>query len=172
MKRWIHASELDDLILIKRITVTVEFSRVDETIIAAELLPLQNPDGSYDELALDYYEEFIINALEVFGEHDLVIIDEHQSPRSKSNYFSFVKEEDLDQADYKYILFIRISDHDIRQESKAGRRKFYDNKAEALKQPPTKSKQTWKFKDIIVNNARFNTYEEALADIDKRLNTL
>lgn len=174
MKRWVHAaeSEYSDLIPVRRIVVTVYYTNPNGSIYSTDVLPLRNPDGSFDELALDYYNEFVINALEVFEEHDLEIVEEHESPRSMSNYFTLVKKEDLENADYKYLLFIRLSDHDNRRESKKATKEYYNNRAQELKQPPAKTYQKWKLKEITVNNKRFSTYEEALEEIDKRLSTI
>ena len=170
MKRFYNPnSEFNNLIKIYRMNVTVEFELIRPIYSDTEIEPLKNPDGTWDQRALDLYDEFIINALEVFDEFDFEVIEEKVSPYSKSEYFSLVKEEDLKSYDYKYILFIRISDHANREETKAQKKAYYDKHADELKQPTTKSKQTWKLKEITVNKNTYSTYEEALEDIRNRL---
>lgn len=165
-------SEFNNLIKIFRTTVTVEFELVSSVYSATEIEPLKNPDGSWDQRALDLYEEFIINALEVFGEFDFEVLEERESPYSKSVYYSLVKEQDLQNYDYKYILFIRISDHENNKDTKAQKKAYYDKHADELKQPVTKSKQTWKLKEITVNKNTYDSYEDALEDIRNRLKSL
>lgn len=161
--------ELKHLVRIYRINVVVTFEMFDD--IAANIQPLQHPDGSEDLRAVELYDEFIMNALAVFDDHDFEILDEHGSPfkGSHSYYCTLVKRDQLQDMQYKYILFIRLSDHKNREGSEAGRRKFYHDRAQELKQPPTKSKQTWRLKEITVNKDTYNSYEEALEDIDRRL---
>ena len=160
------SSEFDTLIKINRITVTVYYGL--ECDVAASI-PLLKTGDVYDPLALDLYEEFIINVLAIFDAHDFEILEEHESPYSKSNYFSLVKKSDKLSNDYKYILFVRISDHNNREETKKSKKNYYANLADKLKQPTTKSKQRWKLKEIVVNNSRYFSYEDALTDIESRL---
>ena len=49
--------------------------------------------------------------------------------------------------------------------------RYYSAIADEIKQPTTKHKQVWRLKEIIVNNQHYLSYEDALADIDKRLST-
>lgn len=154
--------------VIGRLTITVEFYNQ----IAASIRPLVNEDGTPDEGAIAEYEEFIVNALEIFDRYDFEVLEEAESDRSHSMYYSFVKHDDIENKNYKYILFIRISDHSIDEHSMNGRRKYYSSEASKLKQPETKRKQTWKFKDIIVNDKLFSSYDDALFEIEKRISNL
>lgn len=52
------------------------------------------------------------------------------------------------------------------------RTRFHNDEAERLKQPTSKTKQLWKFKEIVVNNNTFDSYEAALDYIDKQLRSL
>ena len=168
MKRMI-VNNFNDLNSIYRITVDVVYEKNADYVASSEILPLQNPDGSYDELALSDYEDFIIEVLELFYHHGLDVLEERESPFSKSAYYSLVRTEDMKNADYKFILFIRLSDHENRQKTRTQKMKFYDEHAQELKQPSSKRHQLWKLKEITVNRQTFNTYEEALDAIDKRL---
>ena len=169
MKRVIREiDELNDSFRIYRINVDVIFEP-EVAVESGEILPIGGEGNKLDPEALTRYDEFVLNALAVFDAHDFEIIENHGSPYTHSEYFSLVKKSDLENYNYKYILFIRISDHDIWDRSKDLQKKYYSNLAETLKQPPTKASQVWKFKNIVVNKEHFDTYEEALDAIDQRL---
>ena len=153
-----------------KIDITVEFEFMPEIQATCEIKPLTRPDGTPDLRALDLYDEFIVNALSVFDYHDFEILEEHQSPSSYSYYFTLVKKDDAKNKEYKYILFIRLSDHTNRSESEKARKVFYAKEADRLKEPQTKTKQIWRLKEIVINNETYFSYEDALEDIDKRLN--
>lgn len=163
--------ELKNLIKIYRVSIDVVYEEA-HAINATSIEPLKGSDGVYNEVALNEYNAFLINALSIFDYHDFDVIDEHSSPYSESYYASLVKKDQAEAADYKYILFVRLSDHDIRKEAKKGRVKFHNDEAERLKQPSSKTKQLWKFKEIIVNKNTFSSYEAALDYIDKILKPL
>ena len=160
-------SEFKDLIQVFRINVDVELWLTDK--IAAAIQPLQLPDGTDDIKAIEEFEEFIINALGVFDAHDFVVLKEQESPYSNSWYYSLVKKDQYEAKQYKYILFIRLSDHFNRDASRVQKAEYYSKQAEELKQPETKTKQVWRLKEITVNKETYNSYEEALDAIDKRL---
>lgn len=153
-----------------KIDIIVEFETISEITAESKIKPLTKPDGTPDLRALDLYNEFIMNALSVFDYHDFEILEEHQSPSSYSYYFTLVKKDDAKNKEYKYILFIRLSDHPNRSESEKARKIFYAKEAGRLKQPETKTKQVWRLKEIVINNETYFSYEDALEDIDKRLN--
>lgn len=169
MKRMI-VNTYEDLTPIRRFTVDIVFE-MNSDVAASSILPLQNPDGSYDEIALSEYDSFIIEALEIFSHHGLEVLEERESPQSKPVYYSFVDADELGSDDYKYILFVRISDHANRRKTRAQKMKFYDAHAQELKRPATKSKQVWRLKEITVNGQIFDSYEDALEALDKQLST-
>ena len=103
--------------------------------------------------------------------YDFVILDEHQSPYTKSEYYTLVKKSQYDKQEYRYVLFIRLSDHDTDVETKKSKMRYYSAKADGIKQPTNKNKQVWRLKEITVNNQHYTSYEDALDDIDKRLRT-
>ena len=160
-----ETSELSDLVPIKRITVNISF----ECDLSESIRPLRKPDGSYDLVALEEYHEFIINSLSIFDAHNFEILEEHQSPRSESEYFTLVKSDDLKGENFRFILFVRLSDHPNDEDSYSVTQKYYSDRSDTLKQPKTKSKQIWKLKEITVNNETYYSYDDALEDIDKRL---
>lgn len=153
-----------------KVDITVEFELLSEIEATSEIKPLSKSDGSLDLRALDLYDEFIINALSVFDYHDFEVLEEHQSSSSYSYYFTLVKKDYAKNKDYKYILFIRLSDHTNRSESEKARKAFYAKEADRLKEPKTKTKQIWRLKEITINNETYFSYEDALEDLDKRLN--
>lgn len=161
----------EDLIPVHRIDVKIILEPVPSEVAATKILPLQ-PDGEkYDKHAVDLYDEFIMDALAIFDYYDFVILNEHQSPYTKSEYYTLVKKSQYEAQDYRYVLFIRLSDHETEVETKKSKMRYYSAIADEIKQPTTKRKQVWRLKEIIVNNQHYNSYEAALEDIDKRLST-
>lgn len=179
MKRYIKnqneyeiPQELRDAVKLHRVTIDVIYEVVDSVAAASTIKPLQTRDGVKDLVAMDEYDSFLVNALQVFSEHDFEVLEERNSPYSASYYASLVKKQDIDDANYRYILFVRLSDHKNKGESQKGRQKFYEGEAERLKVPKTKSRQIWKLKEITVNKETFNSYDEALEYIHKLLKPL
>ena len=160
-----------DLIPVYRIDVRVVLEPVTTEVAATKILPLQTDGEKYDKHAVDLYDEFIVDALAIFDYYDFVILDEHQSPYTKSEYYTLVKKSQYDKQEYRYVLFIRLSDHDTDVETKKSKMRYYSAKADEIKQPANKNKQVWRLKEITVNNEHYTSYEEALDDIDKRLRT-
>lgn len=124
MKRYIKnqneyeiPQELRDAIKLHRVTIDVIYEEAD-MISASSIEPLTDRNGVYSEVALIEYNTFLINALSIFDYHDFDVIEEHDSSYSQSYYAAFVKKDQVEKANYKYILFVRLSDHDIRKEAK------------------------------------------------------
>jgi len=169
-------SDLNMIKIIGRWTITIEleYSDNDAPVAASESLikPLMLPDGTYDQIALDEYEDFVVNVLGVFDRCGFEVIEERQSPQSKSYYFDLVKSEQENKKDYKYILYIRLSDHPLSKLSARRQDEWFASHAEEQKQPATKSKQKWKVKRITVNKDTYYSYDDALEDIEARLSSL
>jgi hypothetical protein len=161
----------DDLITVHRIDIKVILTPVTSEVAATDILPLQLDGEKYDKHAVALYDEFIMNILAIFDYYDFVILEEHQSPYTKSEYYTLVKKSQYEAQDYRYVLFIRISDHETEIETKKSKMRYYSAVADEIKQPVTKRKQVWRLKEIIVNNQHYASYEEALEDIDRRLST-
>lgn len=160
--------------IIGRWTITAEFEHVGDNYVAADsnaskIKPLRLPDGSFDILAVNEYEDFVINLLEVFDQCDFEVVNEQKSPEFYSYYFDLVKKDQFNRKDYKYILFIRISDHELSEERVSKQREWYSNRAEQIKQPKSKSKQQWKLKRLTINKDTYYSYDDALEDIENRL---
>lgn len=167
MKLQLTDSEFNNLIRVYRINVVVDLVKISD--IAADIRPLYDENGNEDTLAIEEYTDFIINALGVFDSHDFEILDEHTSNKSDSYYYTLVKKDQVENMRYKYILFVRLSDHANRKESESAKKTYYAHRADELKQPATKSKQTWRLKEVTVNKDTFNSYDEALDYIDNIL---
>lgn len=159
--------------ILGRWTITVEFvyTGTDSFIAASQestIKPLTNPDGTPDQLAVDEYEDFVLNVLEIFDYYDFIVIESRQSPYSNSYYFSLVCKGDEARKDYKYILYVRVSDHSLSKYQIDSQNKYFGQHAQELKQPPTKSKQRWRVKRITVNRDTYYSYDEALDAIEQR----
>ncbi len=158
--------------IIGRWTVTAELEYADSPYVAASesiIKPLILPNGEVDLLALEEYEDFVINLIGVFDRQNFEVIEERESPYSHSYYFDLVKKDQLDKKQYKYILYIRVSDHELSKERIDIQRKWFADHAESQKIPKSKSKQKWKLKRLTVNKDTYYSYDEALDDIEAKL---
>lgn len=170
MKKWIHADSIEDRwVAVKNLRITVVYKECSRAQVDSSIEPLSDDNGVYSSTALSEYESFLISALDVFDDHDFEVIQEKDSPYSQSYYAAFVKKDQVQRADYKYILFVRLSDHSNNKVTYKGKQAYYRDLAEKLKQPITKAKQLWKLKEIVVNNETFDSYDAALLEIDKLL---
>lgn len=167
MKRWVHGSS-DRWISTRNMHILVIYEE-DDVIQSSSIEDLQNSNVVYNTIALAEYESFLVNTLDIFEDHDFDVIQEKDSPYSKSYYAALVKKDQVENADYKFILFVRLSDHENNKHTVKGKKRYYRDLAEKLKQPTTKTKQLWKLKEIVVNNQTFDSYDDALVEIDKLL---
>lgn len=167
MKRYVKSLETkstDVWIDTIKSRITVVYEAVDSIQSSADF-----DKGLPSGAVISDYDSFILSALDIFDDHDFDIIQEQESPYSQSYYAAFVKKSDASEADYKYILFVRLSDHPIDAVSKSGRQKYYRDLAQQLKQPASKSKQVWKLKEVIVDGVQYSSYDEALNALDNSL---
>lgn len=167
MKRYIRSLESDELdvwidTIASKITVVYEAVNFIQSSTDSD-------EGLSSGAVISDYDSFILSALDIFDDHDFNIIQEQESTYSQSYYAAFVKKSDSAKADYKYILFVRLSDHPINNASKSGRQKYYRDLAQQLKQPSSKSKQVWKLKEVIVDGIQYSSYDEALDALDNSL---
>lgn len=170
-------SEFDNLVkIVGRWNVTVCLEYIGDVSIAASsessIRPFMLPDGSIDQLALSDYEEFVVNLLGVFERTDFEVIEDRQSPYSHSYYFDLVKKDQLNKKDFKYILFIRVSDHALSGIRVKQQKEWFDAHAQELKQPKHRSKQRWILKYLTVNKDTYFSYDEALDDLEDRLESM
>ena len=149
-------------------TITTRITAVYELVDCIECAT-DDSEGLPSAVIISDYDSFILSALDIFDDHNFDIIQEQESPYSQSYYAAFVKREDAAASDYKYILFVRLSDHHINNASKSGRQKYYRDLAQQLKQPASKSKQLWKLKEVIVDGIQYASYDDALAALDASL---
>ena len=150
-----------------RFNIDVEFST---SIYSSKIPPIYKDDGSIDQAAFAEYEEFIINVFSILDEVGYDVIEEHESSKSKISYYlSSYKKSESNKSDIKCIIFIRISDHQLREASKKSRTNYYKQLADDMKQPKYKSKQVWRFKNIVVNGDTFESYEDALEFLKQKL---
>lgn len=154
----------------KTLRYDIQVNFIAENDIEAAINPIVRDDGSIDESALSEYQEFLINVFSILDENEFEVIEDHESDRSStSHYMSAYKKDALSGESIKCIIFIRISDHDLARRSEDSRKSYYKSEAERLKQPKSKKKQTWRFYNIVVNGQKFNSYDEALEAINRKL---
>ena len=158
----------------KLVKLNIEiFLEPEMSEVAANIQPLYKENGILDSGAKADYDEFVMNVYALFDYYDFELLDLEESNRSStSEYLTFYKKGESTASDIKCIIFIRISDHDLNNETKSQRQRYYEKKAEEYKQPKSKKHQRWKFKSIVVNNTYFDSYDEALDAVERKLQQL
>lgn len=152
--------------------IDVVFESDEEDKIAAASTPIRPVSDDLgniiDSESLIKYDEFIGNVqalLDIYDYH----VDYGRTKSKTSKYLWLATREEVDSENVPYYIRLRISDH-FQRYSKEGEVKAKEKdklNAEMLKLPETKHKQKYRLREFIVNEIRYATYEEALADMEK-----
>lgn len=126
--------------------------------------------GELDSDALDEYLIFVELVKDILSDKGYKIIGFEESPYSDtSKYFTAYRKSESTDMDIKCVWFIRLSDHELSDYAIANHTKYYKHTADDLKQPKSKKRQRWKFKNIVVNGDKYDSYESALTAIKDML---
>ena len=162
--------------IVGRWAVTAELEYTSSPYVVASgstIKPLLLPNGEVDLLALEEYEDFVINLLGAFNRQNFEVIKEIERPYSHSYYLDLVKKDQFDKKQYKYILYVRVSDYGLSKEQISISRKGFADHIESQKMLKLKSEQRWKLKRLTVNTDinkdTYYSYDEALEDIEDKL---
>ena len=132
---------------------------------------LQN--GTADEQALADYDAFIDNIYAcLINRFEIVEIEE--SPRSKTSWYFWIYAKDSDgNIATKFLVRLRVSDHEYSEgHSKKAEHNYVERKAQEFKRPASKKRQDWKIKNIVINNDKYYSYEEAEDAIYEKMDKL
>lgn len=130
--------------------------------IPSDITPVTQLDGRIDEQALADYDAFVSNvyaALCAFFD----VVDIEQSDRSETSWYFYIyaKNHDGDTAT-KFTIRLRLSDHEYSSRHDVGKEKiFVEKKVQEYKRPKEKAYQLWKIKQIVVNNKKYSSYDDA-----------
>lgn len=103
----------------------------------------------------------------------------YPSPYSESYYFRMYKKSESSPENIKCLIIVRVSAHKSQEELESnptkrlrirrGHNTWLENEANRLKQPQDKSRQKWRFKQMIVNDETFDNYDDALDTIEHNI---
>lgn len=129
-----------------------------------------NAEEFKDSPEFSDYETFILDLIsDIETEYGFYTVDYHISDVSGLSHYlnGYFIAEDGNKI-YTRLIEFRISNHVLPEDTN---KHFNHNKksAEKYKQPKSKPVQKWIFRDIIINEVKFNTYDEAEADIKNRV---
>lgn len=145
----------------------------DMSIYASEeskIHPIKLPKGERDLQALADYNSFVTNVYGIISEYFDVVEIEESSKSDTSWYFWIYAKNDDDIIATKFLIRLRLSDHDYTQRHSAELEKaFVSKKAQEFKRPLEKKLQKWRIKEIVVNNETYHSYDEAEDAIDEEL---
>lgn len=166
MKIYIRNSEQHINEVPNEYIVDVFYDVPDESVwsvISAGITPVAWEDERVDEQALVDYNDFVDNvyaALCAF--FDVVDIEESNKSDTSWYFWLYAKNKDGDVAT-KFIIRLRLSDHDYPARHRERDEKAYvEKKAQTYKRSPEKKFQQWQIKGIVVNNEKYQDYDEAL----------
>ena len=140
------------------------------SVISAGITPIAWEDDRVDEQALADYNDFVDNiyaALCAF--FDVVDIEESNKSDTSWYFWLYAKNKDGDVAT-KFIIRLRLSDHDYLVRHRERDEKTYvEKKAQTYKRPAEKKFQQWQIKSIVVNNEKYQDYDDAVDAIYNEL---
>ena len=156
-----------------RLIIDIEFELIEDAVAAS----IQSASGSWlTGAAKSDFDEFLINAYEVFRDCAFTVIFEKPSKNkgSLSKYYTLIRQSETTGDSIKVVVFIRLSDHglDMDDERVKARSKYHESEAQRMKKPSEKSHQRWKFKSIAVDGEHYLNYEDALEGLEKYLRNI
>lgn len=115
-----------------------------------------------DGRAREEFQTFVENVLSILDQYDFIIEEHHESNRnnSLSHYITFYPTDEDGNILDKYIIFMRLSDHNIaglRDKSKG----YHKNMAKKHRRSDRK-RQKYTFEKIIIRNRGFPSYFAAI----------
>lgn len=171
MKRMIRTpAEPEELSL--KVDVYHELLATDDFVAAAtEINDILDDMGEIDPQALADYQTFQQNfwaMIDYYGFQIMQMKDSKSKPHT-SKYAWIAHASQVSKQDTPLIIRLRVSDH-VQQfslERKKELRKQEQEEADELKLPEDKRKQKFIVSDIVINNKKYSSYEEALNAADK-----
>ena len=143
----------------------------DNVAAATEIKDIMNAMGDIDPQALADYHTFQLNfdaMIDYYGFSTLRVKDSKSKPyTSKYEWIAYASQ--VHAGDTPLIIRLRISDHAQKfgPEYKKEISQKERQEANELKQPKSKRKQRFIVTDVVVNNKKYSSYEEALNAMDK-----
>ena len=173
MKIYIRTAEQRTAFLRSENVIDVYYSVPDESvwsIISAGITPVAWGDGRVDEQALADYNDFVDNVYATLcAFFDAVDVEKSIKSDTSWCFGLCAKNKDGDIA-ARYIIRLRISDHDHpTRHREQDEKKYVEKQAQSYKKPADKKFQNWRIKSIIVNNEKFQSYDEVLDAIYEEL---
>ena len=167
MKRMVRDAADPEVVDIK-IDVYHDCELIDVT--ATDIRPVVNEMKEIDSQAYADYMSFVQtlwNVIEYYG-FEMFKMKTSKSFPGTSKYAWVAHASEVGKQDTPLIVKVRVSDHDqhLSDTHLAEVKKQNKLEAEELKLPKDKQRQRFFVEDIIVNNQRYKTYEEALNAVD------
>ena len=119
------------------------------------------------------FQTFALNVSNYISDYDFVIEDEHPSDRggSLSYYITFYPTDNDGNIRDKYLIFLRLSDHNLKGLSKRSRN-YHKNTAKKFKRSDN-SRQLYIFENIVVDGDKeFKSFASALNHINDMLDCM
>lgn len=150
------------------ITIDVNFAEVanSEVLKIAASKHLSNLNKYQVE---DKFRTFSMNVLNYIDDRNFIIEEHHASNRagSLSYYITFYPTDEAGNVRDKYLIFLRLSDHNIKDLSKKSM-KYHRDTAKKFKRSSDEN-QLYSFENIVIDGKRFKGFMSALEYIHSLL---
>lgn len=170
----LYSTKSDDTL---PINIDINFQQSNAEIAATAILPIIHDINSHEvsEQARADFAAFVENLFETISYYDFEILDDFKHTSKSfpetSEYRWIAHRTELDADNVPRYIKLRVSDH-FQHFSKNRVKQLTEQskmQAEALKKPTSKKTQRYEMINIVVNGDAYNTYEEALAEIEKMI---
>lgn len=137
----------------------------DMSIYASDdssIKPVKLSNDDIDGQALADYDAFADNIYGILSEYfEIVDVDFSDKSDTSRYFYMYAKNVDGDVVT-KYIIRLRLSDHDyVERHNPTLEKQYVDKRVQDYKRPQNKKWQKWKLKSIVVNGKYFSSYDEA-----------
>lgn len=151
--------------------IDVIFQHCD--IIDGAINNVYNEDGTVNKMEYQEYNDFVTNVWMCLQLAGFVDAEEYEdSPNSiTSKYFTMYKPETNESPCIKCVSKIRVSDHALDPKSAKAQRTYMVNQRSRLEEKLGKPIHTITYRTVIVNGSQYDSYDDALADVEKRIKT-
>lgn len=140
----------------------VDFDMSIYSATESKIKPVKLKNGDIDQQALADYDSFADNIYAALCEYFEIVDIDFSDKSDTSRYFYLYAKDKSGSIATKFIIRLRLSDHEYTERHNVDlEKKYVEKRAQELKQPKTKKYQKWKIKKIVVNSSTYPDYDTA-----------
>lgn len=147
-----------------------------DNLVATTVRPVADMNNRIiDDQSFADYTCFVESVFEILMYYDFEIFEKYQRHSQSfpytSRYVWIAPRIQVESGDVPKLIHLRVSDHtqDFSEEMQKKIKQRMKDEAQDLKLPKSKLRQRYIPKEIVVNESRFKTYEDALNKIESAI---